>query len=60
MQCPICNKLVEESKVPQPQPAYPFCSERCKLLDLGRWLDGGYQISVVDDARDPDADDRDD
>jgi uncharacterized protein len=28
---------------------YPFCSERCKLIDLGRWLDGKYQIPVVDD-----------
>ena len=22
----------------------PFCSERCKLVDLGRWLDGEYSI----------------
>jgi endogenous inhibitor of DNA gyrase (YacG/DUF329 family) len=22
----------------------PFCSERCKLLDLGAWLDGDYRI----------------
>lgn len=22
----------------------PFCSERCKLLDLGRWLEGAYRI----------------
>jgi endogenous inhibitor of DNA gyrase (YacG/DUF329 family) len=28
---------------------YPFCSERCKLIDLGRWLDGKYQIAVVED-----------
>jgi uncharacterized protein len=24
----------------------PFCSERCKLVDLGRWLTGGYRIPV--------------
>jgi endogenous inhibitor of DNA gyrase (YacG/DUF329 family) len=23
----------------------PFCSERCKLLDLARWVDGDYRIS---------------
>jgi endogenous inhibitor of DNA gyrase (YacG/DUF329 family) len=28
---------------------YPFCSERCKLIDLGRWLDGKYQIPVKED-----------
>jgi len=27
---------------------FPFCSERCKLIDLGRWLDGKYQIPVKD------------
>ena len=26
----------------------PFCSERCKLTDLGRWLTGGYSIPVED------------
>jgi uncharacterized protein len=27
----------------------PFCSERCKMADLGRWLAGGYSIPVVED-----------
>lgn len=27
---------------------FPFCSERCKLIDLGRWLDGVYQVPVVE------------
>ena len=31
---------------------FPFCSERCKLIDLGRWLDGKYQIPVAADDRD--------
>jgi uncharacterized protein len=36
----------------------PFCSERCKLVDLGRWLSGGYRIpgpragSATDDVDD--------
>ena len=25
-------------------PHLPFCSERCKLLDLGKWLDGTHRI----------------
>ena len=27
---------------------HPFCSERCKLIDLGRWLGGKYQIPIVE------------
>ena len=26
----------------------PFCSERCKMADLGRWLTGGYRIPSRD------------
>jgi uncharacterized protein len=49
MQCPICKK-----HLPDPAPhaelpkCFPFCSDRCKLIDLGRWLDGKYQVPVVD------------
>ena len=39
MKCPICRKEVEED-----QPSYPFCSERCKLIDLGKWASEGYVI----------------
>jgi endogenous inhibitor of DNA gyrase (YacG/DUF329 family) len=39
--CPICKKDV----VPRAEnPAFPFCSERCKLIDLGKWLGEGYAI----------------
>jgi len=48
MQCPICKRSVDESTVGQPGSAFPFCSERCKLIDLGRWLGGKYQIPVVE------------
>lgn len=45
MKCPICHKPVKgrEDK-DQPNVYFPFCSERCKLIDLGRWLDGRYQL----------------
>jgi endogenous inhibitor of DNA gyrase (YacG/DUF329 family) len=26
----------------------PFCSERCKMADLGRWLTGGYSVPAED------------
>jgi uncharacterized protein len=45
MQCPICKKRIEEPR-PGERSYSPFCSERCKLIDLGRWLDGKYQIPV--------------
>lgn len=55
--CPICKRPVapprEEGDSLTAAPSYfPFCSERCKLIDLGRWLDGRYQIPVVEDDLD--------
>jgi uncharacterized protein len=47
MLCPICKKPVAEMDDPiSPNRWFPFCSERCKLIDLGRWLDGKYRIPV--------------
>lgn len=40
MRCPICGKLFE----PDQSAAKPFCGERCKLIDLGRWLGEGYAV----------------
>jgi len=43
--CIVCRVLVEfEGEIP---PVYPFCGERCKLVDLGRWFN--EQQVVVDD-----------
>jgi hypothetical protein len=33
----------------------PFCRERCKLLDLARWVDGGYRIAGEPVSVDPDS-----
>jgi endogenous inhibitor of DNA gyrase (YacG/DUF329 family) len=45
MRCPICKKPVTELDDPvAPNKSFPFCSERCKLIDLGRWLDEKYYI----------------
>lgn len=43
-QCAICEKKVAFARQ-EDAPWRPFCSERCKMVDLGRWLDGTYNIS---------------
>jgi endogenous inhibitor of DNA gyrase (YacG/DUF329 family) len=44
--CPICHKTVKVSLQEQSEEAkyFPFCSRRCKLVDLGGWLDAKYKI----------------
>jgi len=39
--CPICRKLTDS----QLDPDFPFCGERCRLVDLGQWADERYVIS---------------
>jgi endogenous inhibitor of DNA gyrase (YacG/DUF329 family) len=41
MQCPICEREFDPAG---PSAARPFCSERCRLIDLGRWLGEGYAL----------------
>jgi len=52
VRCPICKQPVTEPPAPDAPKTFPFCSERCKLIDLGRWLDGKYQIPVEDTDED--------
>ena len=40
MKCPICHKETTWKD----NPFRPFCSERCKMLDLGNWAGGDYRI----------------
>jgi uncharacterized protein len=57
--CPICRKPTDS----ETDADFPFCSERCRLLDLGNWASEKYRISepVIDEsapeapARDEDA-----
>ena len=43
--CRRCgNELVVDDTVPLP-PHFPFCSERCHLLDLGKWFDEDFKIT---------------
>jgi endogenous inhibitor of DNA gyrase (YacG/DUF329 family) len=41
--CPICSKPYTIAALAD-LPTFPFCSERCRLVDLGRWVDGAYAI----------------
>ena len=42
LRCPICKKIVLRT-----EPEFPFCSERCRTIDLGKWASGGYVISTA-------------
>ena len=43
IKCPQCGRLTLFSSE---NPFRPFCSERCRLLDLGQWADESYRIPV--------------
>ncbi|MDZ4818658.1 MAG: DNA gyrase inhibitor YacG [Planctomycetota bacterium] len=50
LRCPICD-----AKVPESASSFlPFCSDRCRLIDLGRWLNEGYGLEY-ERPEDPDA-----
>ncbi|MFZ0199198.1 MAG: DNA gyrase inhibitor YacG [Candidatus Sulfotelmatobacter sp.] len=40
LRCPICKKAVKNGDA-----EFPFCSERCRTIDLGKWASGAYVIS---------------
>lgn len=50
--CPTCGKSVLYHKG-QNDPYFPFCSERCKLIDLGKWLEEEHCIEGTLDDRMP-------
>ena len=41
LRCPACRKIVLAR-----DPEFPFCSERCRTIDLGKWASGGYVITA--------------
>jgi endogenous inhibitor of DNA gyrase (YacG/DUF329 family) len=45
--CPTCRKVVLVT-----DEYFPFCSDRCRILDLGKWASGGYKVSSP--IQDPD------
>jgi endogenous inhibitor of DNA gyrase (YacG/DUF329 family) len=46
--CPICGKPVDS----ETSADFPFCSERCRMMDLGNWASEKYKISepVIDES----------
>ncbi|MBS1858474.1 MAG: DNA gyrase inhibitor YacG [Acidobacteria bacterium] len=42
IKCPICKTPVEIGA-----PDFPFCGERCRLIDLGNWASEEYRIPVA-------------
>jgi len=47
--CPICGNKFEAKQKESPgeeklSEFFPFCSERCRFVDLGAWLDEKYQV----------------
>lgn len=39
LRCPICKKAVKNTDA-----EFPFCSDRCRTIDLGKWASGAYVI----------------
>jgi uncharacterized protein len=44
--CPICGKPATARE------HRPFCSTRCRNIDLGRWLKGNYRVETDETAED--------
>ena len=40
LRCPTCRTIVLAGSED-----FPFCSDRCRVLDLGKWASGDYKIS---------------
>ena len=66
LKCPRCRRSFPApiDEAAKSRSSFPFCSERCKLIDLGAWLDAEYRIpsrldeeseeALVDPFDDPD------
>ena len=56
IKCPQCGRLTFYSLE---NPYRPFCSERCRLIDLGKWADGTYKVPTQEfaqvDVEEPDS-----
>lgn len=51
VKCARCGKEIKTTQ----NPFRPFCSERCKLVDLGNWLSGSYRIPTAETPEDDNA-----
>ena len=46
--CPVCKNATTWEE----NPWRPFCSERCKLIDLGKWISEEYKIEKKEGKKD--------
>ena len=54
--CPVCDAPVSlhDTEKQAATPTAPFCSDRCKTIDLGRWLAESYSVPHVGRPEDDD------
>jgi endogenous inhibitor of DNA gyrase (YacG/DUF329 family) len=45
VRCPICDCAMEGQSTAE-WPQFPFCSDRCRTIDLGRWLGERYSVAT--------------
>ncbi|MCC6156577.1 MAG: DNA gyrase inhibitor YacG [Deltaproteobacteria bacterium] len=50
LRCPVCERPTRF----EDEPLGPFCSERCRLIDLGAWASGSYRVADQPDWMDDD------
>ena len=44
--CPTCKRTLPPPSEPR-SPTAPFCSERCRVIDLGSWLQESYRVTAA-------------
>jgi len=52
--CPACRKAVPSAAALRPK-MFPFCNERCRLVDLSKWLNGEHVLPSPIDPEDEEA-----
>ena len=55
MRCPVCQRQFSAAD----SPAVPFCSDRCRTIDLARWLDEKYPVPVEEPEDEEESSDMD-
>lgn len=53
VRCPTCGA---DSRFAPDNPSRPFCSPRCKGIDLGAWASESFRVAAVPDPHDPEGD----
>ena len=56
VKCPRCSRSFNPTR---DSPARPFCSERCKAIDLGHWFQESYRVPLSSSLREEEASEMD-